>query len=293
MARLALLALLTGAVGIAFAPIFVRFGLREGLGPSAIAFHRLFLALPLMWLWMQISARSDASPRQPSGIHEVLWLVLAGLCFAGDLAFWHWSLRFTSVANATLFANFAPIFVSTGAWLFFKERITGTFIAGLTLALLGASLMMGASFGFGSQHVLGDGLALLTSIFYGGYLLSVKRLRALLSTATIMAGSGLVTCVALLLMALLSAESLIATSFYGWMVLIALAWISHVGGQGLIAYALAHLPASFASVALLLQPATAAVLAWIILDESLGPTQGAGGVLVLLGILLARRATRL
>ncbi|OGF52760.1 MAG: hypothetical protein A2Z21_08160 [Candidatus Fraserbacteria bacterium RBG_16_55_9] len=283
-----MIALLMGAVGIAFAPIFVRL---SELQPSATAFHRLLFALPLLWIWTTMETRSDRPPRQPTQSSEIGWLVLAGLCFTGDLAVWHWSIRFTSVANATLFANFAPIFVSTGAWLFLKERITLTFVAGLVFALFGASLMIGASFGSGPQRVLGDGLGLITAVFYAGYILSVKRLRSLFSTATIMASSGLVTCVALLPIALLSGESLIATSLWGWAVLMGLAWISHVGGQGLIAYALAHLPVSFASVALLLQPATAAVLAWILLDESLGPLQATGGALVLLGILLARRAS--
>ncbi len=46
-ARLAFAVLLAGALGIAFSPIFVR--LRE-LGPTATAFHGVFLALPASWL---------------------------------------------------------------------------------------------------------------------------------------------------------------------------------------------------------------------------------------------------
>lgn len=68
-----------------------------------------------------------------------------------------------------------------------------------------------------------------------------------------------------------------------------LALVSHVGGQGLIAYALAYLPAAFSSLTLLLQPAVAALLAWLLLGESLGAPQAAGGAIVLLGILVARR----
>jgi drug/metabolite transporter (DMT)-like permease len=71
-----------------------------------------------------------------------------------------------------------------------------------------------------------------------------------------------------------------------------LALLSHAGGQSLIAYALAHLPAAFSSVSLLLQPAVAAVLAWLILDEALGALQAAGAALILTGIYLARRGTR-
>ncbi|HSK38859.1 MAG TPA: EamA family transporter, partial [Arenibaculum sp.] len=67
---------------------------------------------------------------------------------------------------------------------------------------------------------------------------------------------------------------------------------SHAGGQSLIAYALAHLPAAFSSVSLLLQPAAAAILAWALLGEALGPWQAAGAVIVLAGIFLARRGSR-
>ena len=42
-------------------------------------------------------------------------LALAGIFFAGDLSVWHWSILFTSVANSTLLANFAPIFVAFAA----------------------------------------------------------------------------------------------------------------------------------------------------------------------------------
>jgi drug/metabolite transporter (DMT)-like permease len=65
-----------------------------------------------------------------------------------------------------------------------------------------------------------------------------------------------------------------------------------ISGQSLITYALAHLPASFSSVTLLLQPVLAALFAWILLHEGQGPWQVLGGLLVLVGIFLARRSAR-
>jgi len=59
------------------------------------------------------------------------------------------------------------------------------------------------------------------------------------------------------------------------------AWISHAAGQGLIAYALAQLPAAFTSVGLLLQPVIAALFAWLLLAEPLSALQVAGGAIVL------------
>jgi drug/metabolite transporter (DMT)-like permease len=288
-ARIALVALLCGAVGIAFAPIFVRL---SELGPSATAFHRLALALPALWLWRHVEDRGARPAAQPANRSDYLGLVVAGLLFAGDLAFWHWSIRFTTVANATLLANFAPVFVTLAAFALFGERFSRTFLVGMALALVGACVLMGRSLTLSLTHMFGDALGIVTAMFYAGYIVAVGRLRARFSTATIMAWSGLVTCAALLPVALLSGESLIATTAYGWAVLLGLALISHAGGQSLIAYALAHLPAALSSVSLLLQPAVAALLAWIILDEALGPWQALGALIILVGIYLARRGSR-
>ncbi|UKJ72206.1 DMT family transporter [Azospirillum brasilense] len=287
--RIALIALLTGALGIAFAPIFVRL---SELGPSATAFWRLAFAIPALWVWMAVEPKGGARSRKPSSLSDHARLTAAGLFFAGDLAIWHWSIRYTSVANSTLLANFAPIFVTLVSWLVFKERFSRTFLMGLGLALCGAVVLMGQSLKLSPDHLFGDALGLLTAVFYGGYILAVGRLRAEFSTATIMTWSGVVTGLALLPIALLSGESLIAGSLEGWAVLLGLALVSHAGGQSLIAYALAHLPAAFSSVSLLLQPAAAAVLAWALLAEPLGALQAVGGAVVLAGILMARRGSR-
>lgn len=67
--------------------------------------------------------------------------------------------------------------------------------------------------------------------------------------------------------------------------------LCQVIGSGLIAYALAHLPATFSSLTLLLQPVFSALTAWVILGERLGVIELAGGSLVLIGVYLARRTS--
>jgi drug/metabolite transporter (DMT)-like permease len=287
--RFALPVLLAGATAIAFAPIFVRL---SELEPTATAFHRLLLALPALWLWNGLQIGGGQPRRQPSKRSEFLGLAAVGLLFAGDLAFWHWSIRFTSVANATLLANFAPLFVTLAGYFLFGERFTRTFLIGMLVACAGAIVLMGDSFSLSQANLLGDALGLITACFYAGYIVAVGRLRARFSTAVIMAWSGLFTSAALLPLTLLSGEGLIAASPYGWAVLIALALFSHVGGQGMIAFALAHLPAAFSSVSLLLQPAVAALLAWMILDEAIGIHQAFGAAMILVGIFFARRGSR-
>ncbi len=286
--RLALIALLAGALSIAFAPIFVRL---SDVGPVAIAFWRVALSAPVLALWMSLEPKGGRS-RAPSTSRDFARLTLAGLCFAGDLVIWHISISYTSVANATLLANFAPLFVAPVAWFLFKERFTSQFVVGMILALAGALILMGESFRLSADHLFGDALGLLTAVFYGGYILSVGHLRSEFSTATIMTWSGGITAVILLPLALLSGQPLFPANSDGWLVLAGLALFSHAGGQSLIAYALAHLPASFSSVSLLLQPAAAAILAWLLLNEPLGALQAAGAAVILVGILLARRGSR-
>ncbi|MBP2302267.1 DMT family transporter [Azospirillum picis] len=285
--RIALIALPLGALGIAFAPIFVRL---SEVGPVATGFWRVALAVSVLGLWMGSDIRSGS--RRPTSATDYARLTLAGLCFAGDLAVWHISIHYTSVANSTLLANFAPIFVAPAAWLLFKERLTGRFVVGMLLALAGAMVLMGQSFQLNADHLFGDALALLAAMFYGGYILTVGRLRATFSTATIMTWTAVITAAVLLPISLAAGEPILPTTAAGWLVLAGLALVSHAGGQSLIAYALAHLPASFSSVSLLLQPAAAAVLAWMLLGEPLGSLQAAGAAVILLGVLLARRGSR-
>jgi len=281
---LALGALLLGAVAIGSSPIWVRL---SEVGPVATAFWRTALAVPFLLLWVALeqrtrTSRAEANPRA---------LALAGIYFAGDLSFWHVSILLTSVATSTLLANLAPIFVTLAGWLWLKEKVSGPFVLGLAVAMLGVSLLIGPDFQGNSSALLGDVFGFVTALFYAAYILQIKRLRAQISTARIMAASSIVTAIILLPVAWLLGEALLPGTLYGWSIVLGLAVVSHVAGQSLIAYALAHLPASLGSVSLLIQPIFAAVFAWIVLGEAIGPLQVAGGIATLIGIGIAHRAS--
>ena len=64
--RLAILALLVGAIATAFAPILVRL---SELGPSPTAFYRFLLAIPLYWVMaLAVPGRSlRVRPEKPDG----------------------------------------------------------------------------------------------------------------------------------------------------------------------------------------------------------------------------------
>lgn len=287
MSRAAFLCLLAGGCAIAFAPIFVRL---SDTGPLASAFWRTALATPLLWMWVWLKPGTDPKAGKPGSVPMAL--VLAGLFFAADLGVWHFSILFTSVANSTLLANLAPIFVTLAGWLLWKQRFTRTFLVGMVVAIAGMFVLVGPNFALGGTRLLGDALGALTAVFYAGYMLAIKNARdAQASTARLMAWSTTISALALLPVALIAPQPFLPSAASGWLVLLALALVSQILGQGLIAYAFAHLPASLSSVSLLIQPVVAALAAWMIFAEPVGPSQFVGGAIVLAGIWLARKGS--
>jgi drug/metabolite transporter (DMT)-like permease len=280
-----LAALSAGILGLGFSPVLVRL---SEIGPSATAVQRVALALPVLGLWM-LQERAGIRNLRTLSRHDWLLLALAGLFWTGDLIAWHWALRLTTIANANLLTMTAPVLVTFAAWLLFGERITAGFLIGLAVALIGAMPLVATSLDLGSGHLLGDGIAVTAAACFAGYLLAVKQLRGALPTGTIMFITCLFSLPGLLLAAALSNEPLAAGSLHGWLILLALALSAQAFGQGLIALAMARLPASFTSVSLLVQPVLAILLGWAILGEAATPAQVLGGAIVLVGIVISRR----
>jgi drug/metabolite transporter (DMT)-like permease len=275
-------ALMIGATGIGLAPVLVRL---SETGPVATAFYRLALAQPIIWFLLN-------HERTPAGHEHVerrdlRLAAIAGLFFTADLSIWHWSLRLTTVANSTFVTNLTPFFVTIAAWLLYRERVTSRLLAGMLIAFSGGSLMVTESLHLEPRFLIGDLLALLAAIFYSGYLLAVKQLRRGRSTWYVMAWTGIFAAPTMFLVSAITHETLLPKTPFGWGIVLALALISQLGGQGMIAYGLAHLSASVSAVMLMWQPVVAALLAWWILHEPLTPLRAAGGLVIIIGIVVA------
>ncbi|EJM99321.1 DMT family transporter [Phyllobacterium sp. YR531] len=283
--RLALAALLLGGIAIGGSPIFVRL---SEVGPMTTAFWRVALAFIPLLIWSKAmpGVKRDA---RPDSLADYFWLSMPGIFLAADLAAWHLALHMTSVANATLLANLAPIFVTLGSWAIFRAHVSGIFLIGLATALIGVVVLKGGPAALGDGKLAGDATAAVAAIFYAGYILVIGRLRVRFSTRTIMIWSTASAAVCMLPVSVIFETGLIPLTLFGWAMLAGLALISHAAGQGMITYALAFLPPAFSSLTLLLQPVVAAALAWFLLSEPIGLMQAIGGVIVIFGILIARR----
>jgi drug/metabolite transporter (DMT)-like permease len=284
---LALAALFAGACAIGSSGIFVRL---SETGPTATAFWRGAIALPFLLLWVVLERRRRTAARETTASLRDPLFVWAGVFFTGDLLLWHWSLLLTSIAASTLEANCAPLLVTVFAWILWGERPRLGFVLSLALAFAGMLLILAPKLGGGGHGLLGDALGLGTACFYAAYIMVVARLRARHDTGIVMFASTLVFTVLLLPIAL--TQKFLPSTTHGWWLLIGCALSAQVIGQSLIAYALAHLLATFSAVGLYAQVIAAAGYAWLILDERLSPIQLVGGAVVLLAIAFARTARR-
>jgi drug/metabolite transporter (DMT)-like permease len=280
------LILLCGGALAGLAPIFVRL---SQIGPFAIGFWRMAIALPVLAAWLSIDKKRKPGHITPAGLKDYLHLGIGGIFFALDVCAWHLSIQYTSVANATVLANLAPVFVVLGTLLVLRQRVEGILVLGVAIALLGSALLVGQGFSLGYRHVLGDGFGLLTAVFYAGYILSLKHLRGKFATSTIMTWICIFTLIVILPISLTSKQPFFPQTLSGWLPLLGLGLVSHIIVHSIITFALAHLSAPFSSVTLLLQPVAAALFAWIIFTEGISPLQGLGGLLILAGIFIARQ----
>jgi drug/metabolite transporter (DMT)-like permease len=278
----ALAVLVAGAAIIGLAPILVRLA---DAGPAAVGFWRVAFAMPLLGLMALRADRGVGSPNR--------FALLAGLAFACDLGFWHYSIHFTSVANATVLTNLTPVVVTAAAWIFLKQRPAKLFVAAVALAVAGAWLMAvgRGAHAPGSNPPLGDALALTTALWYALYFLAISAARRSVGATRVMFWSSVASAPLLLVAAVALGERIFPATAGGWAAVIGLG-VMHVAGQGSIAWALGRLPAATASVVVLIQPVVAALLGWLLFSEALGPLQALGGAIALFGVVLSQAASR-
>jgi drug/metabolite transporter (DMT)-like permease len=276
--RFAYPALLLGNVALAFGPWLVRLA---DTGAVAAGFWRLSLALPFLWLL----ARMAGQPVHWPGVKLAIAVAFAAFFFAADLAAWHAGIRLTKLGNATLFGNFASFaFAAYGLWMARRWPSHMQAVA-LTLAAAGCGALMVGSAELSARHVRGDILALAAGLLYTGYLIIVERARGQLKPLPLLFLASLFGAILLLPASLAFGERVIPND---WLPLFVLAFSSQIVGQGLLVYALGHVPPLIVGLALLTQPAISAFIGWAAYGETLAPLDWTGAIAIAVALVLVR-----
>ena len=271
-----------GAMLIGFAPIFVKWSM---LSSSAIAFYRMFLAIPFLFILnYAVNRRLSFKVNNKS---TILYAAFASLAFTTDLTLWHFSMTITSVSNATIIVNSAPIFVAILSFILFKEKLSTGFVFSFVITYSGIIGLIYFSNNYANGKLLGDLLCLVAAFFYGVYLLIISKLGKE-NSLNIIFYTTFFCCIFSIIPMIVEGGDIFPASNFEWLNLILLAVLCQFGGQYFITHAIGKISASSGSIGLLMQPITATLLAAFIFNEILNTIQVVFVFVAMFGIYLAR-----
>ncbi len=274
--------LLSGVVMISFSAVFVKLA---HVGPSSSAFYRMAFGGVLLIIIALITRTRLWYGWKPLGL-----AALAGLLFAGDLAFWHRSINFVGPGLATILASFQVFFVTAFAIAILKERPNWRALLAIPLALLGLFLLVGTQWQeLGADYHSGVIYGLITAIFYASYVLTLRRLQSLQAQSTPIANitvASLTTAFFSGLIVVGVGESFAIPDLPSILWLILYGACGQVIGWVLITRSIKHLPAARVSLTLLLQPTLSFVWDVIFFQRPTLPVEIIGALIALIAIYL-------
>ncbi|MFJ7977410.1 DMT family transporter [Peribacillus sp. JNUCC 23] len=271
--------LLLAVTSISLSAIFVKLA----SAPSGvIAFYRLFFTVVIMLPFFLVKYRHELKR-----INKKDWLLssIAGIFLAFHFILWFESLNYTSVASSTVLVTLQPLFAFVGAYFFFKERFSVRAILSSVIAIGGSLVISWGDFKISGMALFGDMLALIACALITAYLLVGQTVRKRISSITytfVVYGISMVT---LFIYVLAKGEPLGPYPATDWILFILLAIFPNLLGHSLLNWSLKWLSTTTISMAILLEPVGATILAYFILDETVVLTQIIGGVIIFAGLI--------
>jgi drug/metabolite transporter (DMT)-like permease len=275
-------ALGVGVLALSFSGMFVRWANAPG---PVTAFYRLFFSIVLLLPVFLPRIKTNSFLRSGS----VFFPLIAGAFTAFDLALWTSSLSYTTVSNATLLGNTAPLWVALAGWLIYKQIFPSKFWLGLGSALFGAALIISTDFILHPRFGVGDVMAIFTGFFYGCYFIFTERSREKFDSVSHIWLVGAGASLTLFIVNLALGNRFVGYNSQTWLVFLATAVVSQLIGYMALAYALGHLPASIVAPTMILQPVVTTMLAIPFFGEIPSIWQGIGGALALAGIYIVNQ----
>jgi drug/metabolite transporter (DMT)-like permease len=297
------------AVGSAFAfgssGPFAKSLMEAGWSPTAAVTARLAGGALLMVIFATIVKRDWLREALQHGKTVVAYglIPIAGaqLCYFNAVAH-------LSVGVALLLEYTAPILVVGWVWATTRRKPGGLTLTGVALAIAGIVLVLGIfeRGGFSGAHInlVGVSWALAAAVCAACYFLMSSSVATdgdgldsiTLATAGLIVGAATVAALGttgVMPLTFTTTEAVVAGWTTSWLVpVIALALIPTAIAYTLGIMGIARLQPRFASLVGLSEVMFAVLAAWILLGEAVTPTQAVGGVVVLVGLALARQGDR-
>jgi drug/metabolite transporter (DMT)-like permease len=250
---------------------------------EAIGFWRLFAAscllAPFAWRrrasWRALPARERAA------------VAGAGVLFFLHLWTFTYSTQNTLISHTMIAFSTHPLWTGAGAWLLFGEALTARVFGAYALAGAGVWALVSAAKSGHAASLGGDAAGFAAALTFSGYVLAGKGARRQLDNAAFASAISAVVCVCFLLTAAARGVALLAPyPWTFWASILALAAGVSIAGHALFSYLLNVLDVNALSCSKLLEPALAAITAWLFLGEGLSGRTLAAFVLVSSAVLL-------
>ncbi|HCU79708.1 MAG TPA: hypothetical protein DGN60_00935 [Chloroflexi bacterium] len=277
------LALAVGLLVLAWGALFIRWANAPGLVTS---FYRNSVAALVLFVLCWLLLDRDNIALEGSNMRLAIW---AGVFYGIDVGLHAVGVNLIGATIPTVLANTAPIWVGLGAMLFFREHLRIGFWFGLTLAMMGAVLLIGLDQLHNVTQSMGSFYGILAGVFYAAFFLLSQKSRENVDPFSFLciafASAGCTTG----LIAIFFGQSLIGYSMLTYMIFVVYGAVIQVGGWLCVTYALGKLSASTVAPILLMQAVVTGVLAHLFLDEHLNFSQYIGSVAVLFGVFLVQK----
>lgn len=279
--RQAIFVLGIGLTAISFASIFIKLCDAPSL---VIAAYRLTIASVFYIGFTRIRSGSILSAYSKSQLKIAL---VSGVFLTIHFATWITSLKFTSVASSVVLVQSAPIFVAIGSFIVLREKPSKLMLLGILIALSGSIIISAHDFSLDKNSLVGNLLAVAGAIGAAGYLLAGRRLRADIDTFRYVTAVYSVAAILLLIIAMLSKASLFGYNSKTYLLFLAIGLIPQVVGHTTVNWALKYFTATAVAVIILGEPIGASILALVILGETLSAVKIIGGLIILIGVIMA------
>jgi len=281
-------------ISVSFAAIFINTLINlYNTSPLSISFYRLLFTTLIILPYILLHKKTrDELVHIP--YKKMLIMMGIGVILAIHFALWISSLEHTSVASSVLLVTAHPVFVGPISHFFFKEKLSAINIVGITFSMIGVFILVVGNYDLGPLTIdtlEGNVLAWLGGVAAGLYILGGRKMRKTVSVASYAFIVYAIGSIVLFFICLVFTAPLFGFELHIYGIIILMALISGIFGHTLYNWALEHVRAYVASVALLGEPLGSTLLAIFIPWIQQIPSKFTlyGGIFILLGIYLTAR----
>lgn len=273
--------LLAGGCIVGIGPILAKI---IHLHPICIVLYRIMLPISILFFIKTFNQKRLALPLIKNKNH-LLFMSAIGILFSLDLMTFYISLKYTNVASATLLANLSPVLIVIYSSI--TKRVLSKELLWVFLSLVGLMLLCHHTSHVASNALLGDSIAIISAVFFTGYILLINQLGSQYTSIDIMLWSSISASIFVLAICVIFHINLHITSYHDLFYLLLMSWGAQLIGQTMLTTAIATFPPKLSSLGILIDPVSAAMFAWILLGETLTRLELMGASLILTSIFFA------